>query len=75
MATHQITVCDLCESTDGVQTLTVVWGKNLPWEVDMCERCHKNRVADLQQLGRRAKRNNTRPQSRVKKVPESGFTL
>lgn len=70
MATRQIMVCDLCGETDNVDTVTIVWnyGRSKPYELDLCQRCYKNRLGDLAEKGRRAQRNNTRPQARIKKT-------
>mgnify|MGYP000143166545 FL=1 len=50
--------------------MTVVWkyAQGKPWEIDLCERCYKNRMRDMADLGRRAKINNVRPQTRIKKT-------
>ncbi len=70
MATEQRMICDLCRSPDDVHTMTVVWryGQARPWELDLCDRCYGNRMKDMADLGRRAKINNVRPQTRIKKT-------
>ena len=70
MATLEVKICDLCNSRDEVSTMAVVWkrGDVPPWELDLCERCYSNRMSDMQQVGRRAKINNVRPQARIRKT-------
>ena len=70
MATEQRMICDLCRSPEEVSTMTVVWkyGQARPWELDLCSRCYGTRMADMAELGRRAKLNNTRPPARIKKT-------
>ena len=70
MAVRQQRICDLCGSDEGTDTLTVVWHyyEGNPWEIDLCERCYQNRIADLAPKGRKATINNIRPQHRMRKT-------
>ena len=77
MATQQIVVCDLCGSDQDTATMMVTreYGNAQPFELDLCDRCWNNRMADLAEKGRKTKRSNVRPQRRVRKVPPGNYTL
>lgn len=70
MATLELKICDLCQAREDVSTMAVVWkyGDEMPWELDLCNRCYENRMSDMRGMSRRAKINNTRPQARVRKT-------
>ena len=63
-------ICDACGGTKNIDTLMVVYhyGKDRPWEVDMCEDCYATRFADLLPKARPSMRATTRPQYRLVKT-------
>lgn len=69
--------CDLCQSEDKVEAMTVVrsYGKRAPWEVDICQSCFDQRFADLRAKSRRPDINNVRPQHRLVKTEISEENL
>lgn len=63
-------ICDSCGGAKDVDTLMVVYhyGKERPWEVDMCQACYDKRFADVLPKSRGSMRANTRPQYRLVKT-------
>lgn len=77
MGTVERRFCDLCQSEDKVEAMTVVrgYGKRAPWEVDICQACFDKRLADLRSKSRRPDINNVRPQHRLVKTEISEENL
>lgn len=70
MAEVTTKLCDACESPKDVDTMMVVYhyGKQRPWEVDICQKCYDTRFKDLLPKSRNSMKVNTRPQYRLVKT-------
>lgn len=68
-------LCDICGTDEDVETITVVYGGQAPWEADVCASHYQERFADLAKKGRRATRSNVRPQHRMGKLDAKEFSL
>ena len=69
--------CDLCQSTDQVQPLVVSRpdSKTPAWEVDICEQCYQDKLADMETHKRKPSTSSLRPPARAKRTDNSEFRL